>query len=509
MLIRVENQVRASDLVGCRYRLVQRHTHPEVPRTEAAQARADRYDAARSAVWENFPRKSDSRRIPFRRIDLGPIPAEDPWLRSLETLEALATGATHITGAVFVNEKWLVGVDMLVREGASVSNGSYTPVMVSTHRVARKHDKAKTLGVPTHRLGLSEPLELGYKPRHHVLDGYHLAMAARALDDLGLNSGRGVLIGQDRNLAFYTDTATYQPALDAALDAVEPENLPTQPRRVKECASCRFWPLCKPELEAMDEISLFLPGDRARPYRERGIETVQGLIDASLGTPSQLAAAWRDGTVLLAHGDITVPRADVEIDVDMEAYMDQGAYLWGAWMDGTYYDFVTWEMLGSKAEARNFAEFWTWLMEQRDSAHAAGKTFAAYCYSAHGENHWMRMSAQRFHAHTPGVPSVEEVDAFINSGEWVDMFAHVKANFVGPFGLSLKTVAPQAGFHWEQGDFDGEESVNARRVAIGTDAAALTAREMLLTYNADDVQATLAVREWMSDNAPNTPRLNA
>ncbi|MDN6465929.1 MAG: TM0106 family RecB-like putative nuclease [Corynebacterium casei] len=509
MLIRVENQVRASDLVGCRYRLVQRHTHPEVPRTEAAQARADRYDAARSAVWENFPRKSDSRRIPFRRIDLGPIPAEDPWLRSLETLEALATGATHITGAVFANEKWLVGGDMVGREGASASNGSYTPVMVSTHRVARKHDKAKTLGVPTHRLGLSEPLELGYKPRHHVLDGYHLAMAARALDDLGLNSGRGVLIGQDRNLAFYTDTATYQPALDAALDAVELENLPTQPRRVKECASCRFWPLCKPELEAMDEISLFLPGDRARPYRERGIETVQGLIDASLGTPSQLAAAWRDGTVLLAHGDITVPRADVEIDVDMEAYMDQGAYLWGAWMDGTYYDFVTWEMLGSKAEARNFAEFWTWLMEQRDNAHAAGKTFAAYCYSAHGENHWMRMSAQRFHAHTPGVPSVEEVDAFINSGEWVDMFAHVKANFVGPFGLSLKTVAPQAGFHWEQGDFDGEESVNARRVAIGTDAAALTAREMLLTYNADDVQATLAVREWMSDNAPNTPRLSA
>lgn len=78
------------------------------------------------------------------------------------------------------------------------------------HRVARKHDKAKTLGVPTHRLGLSEPLELGYKPRHHVLDGYHLAMAARALEELGLNSGRGVLIGQDRNLAFYTDTATYQ-----------------------------------------------------------------------------------------------------------------------------------------------------------------------------------------------------------------------------------------------------------------------------------------------------------
>ena len=35
----------------------------------------------------------------------------------------------------------------------------------------------------------------------------------------------------------------------------------------------------------------------------------------------------------------------------------------------------------------------------------------------------------------------------------------------------------------------------------------MRAREMLLTYNADDVQATLAVREWMSDNAPGVPRL--
>ena len=87
------------------------------------------------------------------------------------------------------------------------------------------------------------------------------------------------------------------------------------------------------------------------------------------------------------------------------------------------------------------------------------------------------------------------------------MFVHVKKNFVGPYGLSLKTVAPQAGFFWEQGDFDGEESVNARRVAIKTDAVAMRAREMLLTYNADDVQATHAVREWMSDNAPNVPRL--
>src|SRR5699024_10860107 len=196
--------------------------------------------------------------------------------------------------------QWIVGVDMLVREGASTSDAAYTPVMVSSHRVARKHDKATTPGVPTHRLGLSKPLELGYKARHHVLDGYHLAMAARALDGLGLNSGRGGLVGQDRNLTFFSDTASYRDALDKALEAVKLQNMPTQPRRVKEWAIFRFWLLFQQWLAPMVDIGLFRPGDRARPYREGGIDTVQGLIDASLGLPSQLAAAWRDGTELLA-----------------------------------------------------------------------------------------------------------------------------------------------------------------------------------------------------------------
>lgn len=79
---------------------------------------------------------------------------------------------------------------------------------------------------------------------------------------------------------------------------------------------------------AADDISLFLSGDRAKPYRERGITTVQALIDADLGEPSRLASAWRAGEVLLRRGDVHVPRADVEVDVDMEAYLD-GARTYG------------------------------------------------------------------------------------------------------------------------------------------------------------------------------------
>lgn len=484
----VKDVLGAADLVGCRYRLVQRRAHPEIQPTEASKARAERHVAAVEAAMANLPVKAPGR---FRRIDL----EGDEWERSMATLEALAYGYTHITGAIFATGEWKVEIDLLLREGEA-----YTPIIVSNHRVARRNENARTLAVPTHRVGLSEPLEVPYKLRHHSVDGYRLAFAARALEDLDLNSGRGGAIGQDRSRVFFTDTARF----DVASALAQP--LPTGPRRVKECATCRFWKLCEPELRARDDISLFLPGDRAKPYREKGIETVQALIDAQLGEPSQLAKAWRVGEPLLrrdkatqsAQPGLTVPRADVEVDVDMEAYLDQGAYLWGAWYEGEYHAFVTWEPLGGRAEAANFAEFWEWLMGLRAQAHAAGKTFAAYCYSAHGENHWMRMSAKRF-----GAPQLEEVEEFIASPEWVDMFVQVKRNFVGPYGLGLKTVAPVAGFQWPE-DFDGEESVNARREALAGD---MEVRQQILDYNSGDVQATRAVRDFMSAGAPGVPAL--
>lgn len=471
--------------------------------------RQARSEAARAAVHSRLPVRAalgDRRR--FLRIDIPSLKlGDDSFAAELATLEALAAQADLLTGAVFTGESggisWRVDVDLLVRR----RDGTYIPVVISNHRVARPDDRARTPVIATARLGLGEPVEGSFRLRHHVADGHRLAFAARALAELGMDSGLGGAVGQDRTRAFLAPTAPLQPALDAAL-AVEP---PPGPRRVKECAACRFWPLCEADLRAADDISLFLSGDRARDFRERGITTVAGLIDADLGQASELAAAWREGVVLLRKVDtVTAPATDVEIDVDMEAYLDQGAYLWGAFDGERYHPFVTWIALGGDAEAENFARFWHWLMDRRARAYAEGRSFAAYCWSNNGENHWLRMSARRFAGRVFGdvrVPDESEVQAFIGSEEWIDVFKLVRAQLAGPSGLGLKVVAPEAGYTWDVGDFDGEESVNARRISRGSDVAAMHARSQLLRYNEDDCRATAAVRHWLRAGAPGTPRL--
>lgn len=460
--------------------------------------------AARRVVGTLLPVKralGDGASRPFLRRDLGGFSLDEETVDAAEfaTYEALAEGADLITGAVLTHRGFRLLIDVLARQ----ADGTYLPVIVTNHRVARKTDSgATTPMIAVQRLGLGKTVEAPYRLRHHASDGYRLALIARALDELGVDGGRGGAIGQDRTRVFVTSTEALQPALDKALAA----GWSDRPRRLKECATCRFWNLCEPELREMDDISLVLPGDTADKYRDRGITTVQGLIDADLGEPSTLAFAWRHGIPLVKRvPEVTGPRAEVEVDVDMEAYLDQGAYLWGAFDGSDYRGFVTWDRLGGQAEAENFAKFWQWLMSVRAQAHADGKTFAAYCYSAHGENHWLTMSARRFAGVHEGVPDEQEVADFISSDEWVDVFTSVKSQFIGPEGLGLKVVAPQTGYTWRTADMDGEESVNARRVAVSDLPESEAARYDLLTYNEDDTRATAALRQWLRAGAPGVP----
>jgi predicted RecB family nuclease len=227
-----------------------------------------------------------------------------------------------------------------------------------------------------------------------------------------------------------------------------------------------------------------------------------GLIDQ--------ARAAVSGRVFRARGleRIQVPRADVEVDVDMEN-CDASVYLWGTWscgpdgMPGGYQPFVDWTPLDGNVEAQLFARFWAWLMQLRDSTVGSGDTFAAYCYSS-AENTQMR----RIAAGSEVGPSLDEVDCFIASPEWVDLLTVMRGQLVTGGSLGLKQVAPLAGFHWRDEDPGGDQSMVWYERAVNNSEAEVRGenRARLLAYNEDDVKATEAVREWLegSDFEPIT-----
>ncbi|WP_233195702.1 TM0106 family RecB-like putative nuclease [Corynebacterium sp. 13CS0277] len=509
--------VEPHELVGCRYRLRQRAAHPDVAAAPSARLLRARAQAEEiRALLPTAPALGDSKQ--FSRVQ-----ATDEF----DTLEALAAGHTLIENARIEVGAYAATVDVLVK-----TSQGYVPVIFSTHRVARAARGAATPMVATSRLGLGAPVVGEYRLRHHVGDGYRLAVAAMFLREVGLDTGTGGAIGQDPTRCFLVDTAP----LVETFTQVESSPVPTLPRRTKECRTCRFWQFCEPILVARDDISLYLPGDAADRFRALGIDTVQALIDSEEYPSNRVARAWREGTRLLKKRGFTgtpsgqraagtpggqraggtpattartmaeavlVPQ-DLEIDIDMEAYLDHGAYLWGAFDGEEYVAFVD---VGLADEAANFARFWHWLMGRIAAQQAAGGTVGVYCYSNHGENHWMMSSARRFGGqHTPDglvCPTPEEVRHFLQSRVWMDVFSQVRASLVSPFGLGLKDVAAAAGFHYRQADLAGEGSVDAYLEAI--DDPEIAAR--IVEYNEEDCRATRVVRQWLRAGAPGTEEL--
>jgi predicted RecB family nuclease len=454
------------------------------------------------------------------------------------TLDAMVEGARFIWAAQLPRDE--AGgrrghIDLLV-----ATDSGYVPVLVVRHKVSDPGSGAQTTPLSTPWPAAREPDQrrrIRPQPRDvlRLAHAYRLLQAAGAVADGPAVAG---VIGLDGDVVVWHDLeaptwpggrtaldeydARFADRLAIATTAATGGDALAQPSRIVECRSCPWWPVCRVELEQVRDVSLVVRGEEAAALRAAGVRTVDDLAvadpdDESLpqtGMPMSdavgLAKAWLANlTVVRRIPRIDVPRADVEVDVDMESFGDSGAYLWGALLTGAdvgepagYRAFATWEPLPTDDEARSFAGFWEWLTVVRLRARARGLSFRAYCYNELAENRWLLSSAKRF-AGKPGIPTTEQVQSFITSDAWFDLFGSVRDHFLCSRGKGLKTIAPVAGFTWRDPHASGENSMRWYRDAVGMDGSLPNdaQRIRLLEYNEDDVRATHALRGWMSSPA--------
>lgn len=346
-----------------------------------------------------------------------------------------------------------------------------------------------------------------------------------SLDGGATDDDSAVILWHDLSLVAREYAARFADRQAVAAAAASGGEL-ARPSRVSECRRCSWWPICSAELEAAHDISLLTAGADVPLLHEAGLFTLDDLVAAPPRSITVLpltsipptearvrAKARLDGLPVIRRTEsAAAPRAAVEMDIDMESYLDDGAYLWGTLLSGTdigfeqgYRPFASFDgVLPGDGEAAAFVEFWTYLSSVRNACAERDLTFAAYCWSRTAEERWLYSTPRRY-PHAPGMPTDAEVAAFCRSAQWIDLYAVVKTRFVVTGSLRLKAIAPIAGFHWRDAEPGGENSMAWYRAAVGADDPAgrpdPLMRQRVLDYNEDDVRATAAIRDWLSEGA--------
>ncbi len=199
--------------------------------------------------------------------------------------------------------------------------------------------------------------------------------------------------------------------------------------------------------------------------------------------------------------NVPVPRADVEVDFDLEWDADNRCYLWGFLLhDGhqppALHSLVVWDPMDEAAEARLAAEATCWLLSVQDAAAAGGRSFLVFHF---GDAE--RRRPQLVLGRAPGRQRVAGRLAALADRHFVDLRACLPEHPAAAGGGGLKSVAAALGFRWRDPEAGGRQSRQWRRQAH-TDPAA---RQRLLDYNEDDLRATWLLRRrltaWQAQEA--------
>lgn len=223
---------------------------------------------------------------------------------------------------------------------------------------------------------------------------------------------------------------------------------------------------------------------------------------ASVVVRAQMSLAGQDFRQTTT-GALVIPRADIEIDLDIENDPEGRVYLWGMLLteratgSSNYVHVSDFTPTTEISEADLAASFWQQLSSAIGEADGAGRTCLVFHYAHPEPSSLRRISAA---GSVPMLPDPETVERLIDE-RFVDLYAIMRTNFVGFDGLGLKGVAMLgAGFAWRDEDPGGLQSqawLVESQAADDPDIRA-AAISRVLTYNEDDVRATLAVREWLA-----------
>lgn len=486
-----------------------------------------------------------------------------------ETRQALENGAELIVRPRLADDvaaRRRANVHALVRLGRRDDRFQYAPLLVKNSEVVESSNTRQLLRGELTRPSLAQAsTATGVCVRSTLSltrSGVALAHATRVLQAQGVGdeNGRVALVDRQRQVWWLDLAGPQHPRFNlVTYDALYRERhelltvydqwrldggeFPTAPYWHRECEECDYREHCGATLEARDDVSLthYTNFEQQRLLHEFGVDTRRDLAGLDPGRARLARSAPSDSTSREAvlglaierlddliyrarvHASSSVlrrveadlmgcPRADVEVDVDMESDGEH-TYLWGAYvrvasdvasdvaMKGVeegYHPFVSWDEPNAATEARVFAEFWAWFAALRATCRQSSLTFAAYCFWAQAEDGAMNRAV----AVAAGGPTRDDLEEFRHHSpaEWIDLHEHAKAQIQTEGPLGLKVLARAAGFDWRDENPSGEASMAWFEKARGSEDVEYW-RRRILEYNEDDCRATQALRDWLNGPA--------
>jgi len=254
----------------------------------------------------------------------------------------------------------------------------------------------------------------------------------------------------------------------------------------------------------LDEAGIHTAGDAVRVLDPTTAHVGGGFLPAAI--VEARAVLGPEPIYRRPGASVYVPRFDVEIDLDMENGIQDEVYLWGAHVrdrsgssvvDSGYQAFVDWGSDPAEVEQAAVRAFWEWFIDLVATVEDEGLSLGVFSWSGAEARRLIRVAA--------GDAELEEAaEELIASESWVDLMAVFKEGWTTGQGNSVKSVAGAIGFLWAVDDPDGAMSMVRHAEAVAGDEAA---REWLLTYNQSDVEATLAVREWLDGPGGRVPEV--